>query len=166
MIHVLKVIKPVDFHHFGKEYKCKSHWDHKICIRIFPLQFGFWLPFVFLLELSLSLPTSEDMASAKEIWHWARTAAVMRSCHCEGGRRTNLATTLNDHSRATTCCLQQFASFISFVTLLEMFGRCFCRQISFTLLRRAKLGRGLLSGKYSLPLLEDGKENPNQVIIF
>ena len=36
IIHVLKVIKPVDFHHFGKEYKCKSHWDHRICIRIFP----------------------------------------------------------------------------------------------------------------------------------
>ena len=38
---ILKVIKPVDFHHFGKEYKCKSHFDHRICIRIFLLQFGF-----------------------------------------------------------------------------------------------------------------------------
>ena len=35
------MIKPVNFHHFGKECKCKSHFDHRICIRIFSLQFGF-----------------------------------------------------------------------------------------------------------------------------
>ena len=33
---ILKVIRPVDHHHFGKEYKCKSHFNHRICIRIFP----------------------------------------------------------------------------------------------------------------------------------
>ena len=40
-ISIILVIKPVDFRHFGKEYKCKSDFDHRICVRIFPLQFGF-----------------------------------------------------------------------------------------------------------------------------
>ena len=33
---ILKVIKPVE-----KEYICKCHFDHRICIRIFPLLSGF-----------------------------------------------------------------------------------------------------------------------------
>ena len=72
------MIKPVDFHHFGKEYKCKSHFNHTICIRIFPLQFGFCYLYSHL--NCLSPCQHQDMASAKEIWHWTRTAAVMRSC--------------------------------------------------------------------------------------
>ena len=41
MVHqhnLLKVIKPVDFHYFGKAHK--SHFDHRICIKTFTLQFG------------------------------------------------------------------------------------------------------------------------------
>ena len=41
MVHqhnLLKVIKPVDFHYFGKANK--SHFDHRIFINIFSLQFG------------------------------------------------------------------------------------------------------------------------------
>ena len=66
---ILKVIKPVDFHHFGKEYKCKRHFDHRICRNInvnvtlitesaseFFLAVSVLL-FIFSLELSLPLPT-------------------------------------------------------------------------------------------------------------
>ena len=63
---ILKVIKAVDFHHFGKEYKCKSHFDDRILYQNFSI--AVWLLLViFSFELSLSLRTSEDMASAKEI---------------------------------------------------------------------------------------------------
>ena len=54
-----KVIKPVDFHYSGKEYK--SHFYHKICTEFFSLQFGFYYfaksqnsIIIFSLELSLS----------------------------------------------------------------------------------------------------------------
>ena len=63
---ILKVIKPVDFHHFGKEFKRKSHFDYRIFVRISFL--AVWLLlFIFSPEVSLSLPTSQDMTSAKEI---------------------------------------------------------------------------------------------------